>query len=299
MDVKLSKRMFSLLSTSDGLWQQRKRKINTASIFASLCAASLNKRGLRHIVDADNSDFTPQALGKSRMKLPDNLFHDINRAIQKPYQEGPRIYAVDGSKVHVHPSFVKQGFKSRTNDKPVSRPAKRPLAMLSSMLDVKTRTCYDALVTEHFNERKSALSHMTQAKAGDTILFDRGYYSSQLLQKACDMGLKVVFRLKRNAFRGAKRFFNSDITTARTIIIAADGSLLRARLVKYFIDGKCYMCLTNSEASSSEVKCLYAMRWRVETSFRRLKSDLNLETSHSMTTKAFVQEVQAESFMTQ
>jgi hypothetical protein len=289
----ISKRLFSLLSLSDSLWQQRARKINTASIFAALCAASLNKRGLQHIVEADNSSFTPQALCKARAKLPEHTFQDMNRAIQRSRQQGPRVYAVDGSKVHVHPSYMKEGFKTRTNEKPVSRPAIRPLAMLSSMLDVHTRTCFDAVVSAHFNERKSALQHMDAAKAGDTLIFDRGYYSSQLLDRAQQLNLRVVFRLKRDAFRGVTQFFNSSHTTANTIVPTKSGGHLRARLTKYFIDGKVYVCLTNFEATTAEVKRLYGLRWRVETSFRRLKSDLNLETAHSMTSKAYVQEVQA------
>ena len=91
---------------------------------------------------------------------------------------------------------MRDGYKSRTNDRPVPRPAIRPLALLSSMRDVQTRTCYDAVVSSHFDERRSALHHMTAARAGDTLIFDRGYNSSQLLEKARALGLRAVFRLK-------------------------------------------------------------------------------------------------------
>jgi IS4 transposase len=45
--------------------------------------------------------------------------------------------------------------------------------------------------------------------------------------------------------------------------------------------------------SIEEVKHLYKLRWTVETSFRRLKSNLNLETSHSMSLQLFEQELEA------
>jgi hypothetical protein len=85
----VSKKLHTLLAASNALWQKRARNITTASIFACLCAASLNKKGLRHIIDEDNSNFTAQALGRSRSSLHQNLFQDINRSIQQPHQEGP------------------------------------------------------------------------------------------------------------------------------------------------------------------------------------------------------------------
>ena len=145
-------------------------------MFAALCSASLNRRGFKHIVDVDHSDFTSQALGRAREKLPASIFSQINKAVQDRHRDvtEPRIFAVDGSKVHVHPCFSKFGYKSRTNDKPVSRPAVKPICMLSSMLDSRKRTCYDSIVSSHFDERKSHLLHFDAAKRGDTLIFDRG-----------------------------------------------------------------------------------------------------------------------------
>ena len=85
----LSEQMFHMLSDADGLWQKRVRKVNTASVFAALCAASLNKRGIRHVIDADGSAFTPQALCKARAKLPEGLLHDMHRSIQRPASPAP------------------------------------------------------------------------------------------------------------------------------------------------------------------------------------------------------------------
>jgi hypothetical protein len=281
-------RLFNMMKTTDKIWQQRQRKINTASIFAALCSASLNRRGFEHILKADNSSFTAQAIGKARDKLPKDVFKDMNRLLQKQTQ--PRIFAIDGSKVHVHPCFVKYGYKPRTNDQPVSRPAVRPICMLSSMLDVHTRTCYDSIVTSHFNERKSAQEHFEVTQPGDMVIFDRGYFSKALLKTACDKGLKVIFRLKRNAFGAAQSFFNGPKTSQ---IVYCEGIVDKIYLHKYFIDGHKYMCVTNFESTGRDIKKLYALRWRVETSFRRLKTDLNLEVSHSMSPGKYIQEIQA------
>eukprot|EP00953_Heterococcus_sp_UTEX-ZZ885_P004089 2705-Heterococcus_DN1.PRE.6 len=51
-------------------------------------------------------------------------------------------------------------------------------------------------------------------KPGDTMIFDRNYYSRAVLDEANIAGVKVLFRLKRDAFRGVRQFFNSCRTTA-------------------------------------------------------------------------------------
>ena len=154
-DKNLTKKLYKHLKCSDALWMQRKTKITTSSIFAQLNYANLERRGLRHTLQKSDCNFTALAMSLARKKLPENLFADINRALQ--LSQSPRVFAIDGSKIHVHPSYLKAGCTTRTNNQKVSRPAIRPLMMLSSMLDVNTRTCYDSHLTRHFNERKSAL----------------------------------------------------------------------------------------------------------------------------------------------
>lgn len=289
----VDKDLYNTLTKADSQWQTRKRKITTASIFASLCSACTSKKGFEHILESERSEFTPQALGRARAKLPEHLFLEINKYMQRSLKGSNRIFAIDGSKVHVHPSFKKFEYKTRTNDKPVSRPAIRPIAMLSSMLDVESQTCFDAIITKHFNERVSAMHHLKCAKSGDTLLFDRGYFSTKLLTEADKVNVKVVFRLKRTALKCVQSFYNGCETKRNIFIVNSDESRTKAYLYKYFIDGKKYICLTNFETNSNTVRKLYAKRWKVETSFRRLKTDLNLEVCHSMTDSGFVQEVEA------
>lgn len=98
-----------------------------------------------------------------------------------------------------------------------------------------------------------------------------------------------IWRLKINAFRGVRMFFNSWKTECFGLV-----SGVKVRLVKYFIDGKTYVCLTNDlSITRLQVKNHYASRWRVEESFKRLKSNLKLEKSHSLTPELFYQEVEA------
>lgn len=130
---------------------------------------------------------------------------------------------------------------------------------------------------------------LRSVREGDTLVFDRGYYSKDLLRSVHDTRAFGVWRLKINAFRGTRSFFNSWKTEAKCLI-----SGVEARLVKYFINGKTYVCLTNDPSlSRRDVKALYASRWRVEESFKRLKSNLKLEKAHARTPSPYIQEVEA------
>lgn len=280
--------IYEAFKKCDETWIQRRRKIDTSSVFYALTKCCIQERGVGHILRMENERYSPQAIHKARKKLPQGAFKEMNRFLLRGPHE-PRVFAVDGSKVHVHPSFVNAGYKSRTNDKPVPRPAKRPLVMLSSMVDVKSKTCVDFELTKHFNEREAATKMLRSIQKGDTLVFDRGYYSKDLLRSVHNAGAFGVWRLKINAFRGTRSFFNSWRTEATCIIRG-----MKARLVKYFIAGKAYVCLTNDQSiSRGDVKALYASRWRVEESFKRLKSNLKLEKAHARTPALYIQEVEA------
>ena len=130
---------------------------------------------------------------------------------------------------------------------------------------------------------------LRSVRKGDTLLFDRGYYSKDLLRSVHDSHAFGVWRLKIDAFKGTRSFFNSCRTEAACLILG-----IEARLLKYFIDGKTYVCLTNDPSlSRRDIKTMYASRWRVEESFKRLKSNLKLEKAHAKTPALYIQEVEA------
>ena len=64
--------------------------------------------------------------------------------------------------------------------------------------------------------------------------------------------------------------------------------------IKYFIKGHTYIIATSIDhLSTSKIKGLYKLRWRVEVQFKRLKSFNNLSKIHSTTESLWIQEVQA------
>ena len=138
----------------DSSWIKRKRIMDTMTIVTAVHQSAVHRRGLNHILQIQHAPFSAAALCKARQKLPQGCFRKA--LCEATYVNEPgRVFAVDGSKVHPPFSFISKGFTTRTNDQPVSRPAKRPLAMLSSIVDVRSKACVDFVLTNHFNERKA------------------------------------------------------------------------------------------------------------------------------------------------
>ena len=287
-------KLYKEFCDADDKWITRKRKITTSCIFNTITQCSLKKRGLQHILNQNNISLSATALSKARKKIPCELFKDINKKIQPKSKS--RIFAIDGSKVHVPPSFINDGFVSRTNNKPVPRPAKRPIVMLSSLLDVERKTCYDFELTKHFNERESAKIMIRRSvRENDIVIFDRGYYSKELLYELHKKKAIGIFRLKINAFKECKAFFENKLAKKQHLGIYVDEERKRipVKLIKYYIDSKKYICLVNdNKLDINKIQNLYKKRWQVELSFKRLKSILNLENIRSLTPTSFLQEIE-------
>ncbi|CAM9301204.1 unnamed protein product [Sphacelaria rigidula] len=205
MTYSTHREIYDAFKKCDEQWIQRRRKLDTSSLFYTIMKCCIQGRGVGHIVRMNDEEYSSQAVHLARKKLPQGTFKEVNRFLHRGPHE-PRVFAVDGSKVHVHPSFIGAGYKTRTNDKPVPRPAKRPLVMLSSMVDVNSRVCVDFELTQHFNERRAAVSMLRSVRKADTLVFDRGYHSKALQSNVNDSQAFGVWRLKINAFRGTRSF---------------------------------------------------------------------------------------------
>lgn len=99
-------------------------------------------------------------------------------------------------------------------------------------------------------------------------------------------------RLKCDAFNGVKRFLDNDHSIENVIV-----SNVKCRLIKYVISGKKYVCLTSLPSSNKEIKDLYAMRWKVEQHFKRLKSYLHVDNTQTKTTKTLFQDLEIRIFL--
>lgn len=284
--------ILKIFDSYDSTWIQRKRSIDTKTIFEYALRSSLYKKGTDFVLreaeldDNHESDigltFTPVALCKARQRLPKNTFSLLNSQIVDQHANMSRVFAIDGSKVRVPAGFHKYGYKSRTNDQEVPRKAKKSISMLSALVDVDSKVCFDYTFTKHFNERLCVLHHLEKLRDGDTIILDRGYFSADLYNKCRARGVHVVFRLKKDSFRYVKHFYQSRYQDQQISVVVAK-QMIQIRLVKYFIKGKVYVLGTSlTDTPTSVLQQLYKKRWNVELCFRKLKSNLNLNYTFSL-----------------
>lgn len=182
----------NILAQYDSTWIKRQRRCDTNEIFEVLSESGYTKKGVEHVLQTRQVSYTPAAFCKAKQRLPSGTFDCIRRQITATWGQDSHVYAIDGSKVYVPSSFANHGFTSRTNKKEVKRKAVRPLVMLSSMVDVHSGLCMDSVLTKHFNERTSALSHLSKLRPSDTVIFDRGYFSSSLYNQFVTSGVDVM-----------------------------------------------------------------------------------------------------------
>jgi len=276
------------INKHDSFWIKRKRKINTLSIFENLIESGTMNYGVSTCVKSKNN-ISHVAVQRARSKLKENIFKEINNKIQTL----EHIYAIDGSKIRVHNSFKKKGYKSRTCDVDVPRPAKRPLAMLSALSGVYTDTIHNYTITKHFNERKCVPELIQNLKKQDIVIMDRGYYSAELFSHFHEKGIHCIMRLKKDANKVVKKFFSSSKTHLKSFI-TFNGKKIPIRYTKYFIDNKIYIMGTSIlHLSPQKIKKMYKLRWRVEIHFKRLKSYNNINKIYATTEKLWIQEMQA------
>ena len=104
-------------------------------IFTYLAESSVKNIGISTCINSYRH-CSHQAVIKARNKLGENLFKEVNFNINKNYLSPNHIYAIDGSKIKVHNCFKNYGYNTRTCDKIIKKPAKKPLAMLSSLIGI-------------------------------------------------------------------------------------------------------------------------------------------------------------------
>ena len=275
-----------MLKNHDKYFIKRKRKLNTFIIFQYLFYSMIYNSGISTITYL-NKLCSHTAVIKSRLKFEKDLFYNINTNLPNKNT----IYAIDGSKIRVHLGFLKYGYQTRTCDSTV-RCSKRPIAMLSALIGIQTDTITNYTITKHFNERKEVYNLVQNLSVGDTIIMDRGYFSSELYYYLYQKHFIPIFRLKRNANKVVSKFYHSNKTNLFTYI-NYNNKFIPIRYCKYYIDNNTYVVATTiNNYTNNRIKKLYSMRWRIETSFKRLKSHLNINNIYSTSEFLWKQELQ-------
>ncbi len=281
----------NLLNDADKLWIKRKRKIDTKLLFYAISDILTNNYGIKHHIALKqlssnfNYNISDAALCNARKKCHSYIFHNIlNKLTNKFFcnKKTANIYAVDGSKFNVPLKFNKFNYAPR-NDK-----SHKNLAMISCIYDTVNNVPFNISLSNHFNERKAFLSQLKFFKQKSIFIFDRGYFSHELVYNISLNKHSYLFRLKNDANKQINDIYKNSKIKDTIITI----NTKRIRIFKYSINNIVYLCATNLfKYAIKKLSKLYKKRWTVEEGFKVFKSYLKLTSVHSSTHKLLEQEI--------
>lgn len=286
--------------------------------------------------DYDSKMVSVSAIVQRRAKiLPaafQQLFYRFNESFsQTCFFHGYRLYAVDGSDIHIPtiPDDHSTHYNANVNSKGYN------LMHLNAMYDLLNRRYTDAVLQDSRceNEHTALISMAKNVKCESIIVADRGYESYNTIAHLENYDLKYVIRIKTTAGI-AQKFnipadketdFTADILLTRrqtnevksnpeiyrylapfsTFDFLPKGSKdtypMKFRIIRIRISEGLYETIVtnlwDNEFSADDIKKIYKMRWGIETSFRELKYHVGLIAFHSKKKDCVIQEIFARLIM--
>lgn len=244
----------------------------------------------RHLSEVPKAP-SRQAFSKARDKISYLAFKDFaDKSFElavagegaKLYK-GYRLWAFDGTSFFVGDSknkSLRDYFGESTTV------AGRAMCRIGGVVDVLNECIVDAAVSGfEVGERALAVGQIKKLGAvGNALfLFDRGYWSPELVSGIVKNGQKFMMRLASNA--------------GNTVIKDEDGETVRFRRYSFTLpSGDTETLLTNlssEEVPDDELPALYAKRWGVETKYLELKSRLEIDNFSAGSANAVLQDIYA------
>ena len=249
------------------------------------------------------------AMCKARPKVDETVFQQFHAEILRcadqpgPAWLGHRVFAVDGSKLNLPRPLRDAGYTTP------SEQAHYPQGLLSCLYRLQSRLPVDFDLVAHANERLAALAHLPALEPRDVVVYDRGYYSFELLCAHRERGLHAVFRIRRKAGKALDRFIDSKKTDKVCAILPGRDALrelsrkhpgkrwrpLPLRLVKYTRGATEYVLgttlLDSRRYRVAALADLYHARWGVEELYKVSKQFLAVDQFHGRSERLVKQEL--------
>jgi len=262
---------------------------NTALNILKMIKKSIKVELMDCFKDLDNELEIPtrQAFSQAREKISFLAFKDffdkscelaIDGNGARTYK-GFRLLAVDGT------SFIVGAMSKLCSYFGTSTTVTgQAMCRISGIVDVLGECIANATVSPFSTgeralavEQIKALHHVSNA----LFLFDRGYWSPQLVSAIIKNGQKFVMRLASN--------------TGNAVIKDESGNTLNLRQHSFVLSsGIVETLLTNlseDEMSDAELEALYAKRWGIETKYLELKERLQIEKFSQESVNAVLQDI--------
>ena len=260
------------------------------------------------------------------------LFYRFNESFsQTCFFHGYRLYAVDGSDIHIPtiPDDHSTHYNANVNSKGYN------LMHLNALYDLMNRRYIDAVLQDSRceNEHTALISMAKKVSEDSIIIADRGYEAYNTIAHLDNNGLKYVIRIKTTAGIAQKfnipadketdftadilltrrqtnevksnpdkfRFLNSQVVFDFLPKCSKDTYPLKFRIIRIKISKGYYETivtnLQENEFSAEDIKMIYKTRWGIETSFRELKYHVGLIAFHSKKKDCVIQEIFASLIM--
>ena len=273
---------------------KRNRKIDFKDIIYGSIYKCINNTSYEDIIYKINKNFinkninqtiTKSAFIQKRNYIPNEYFLNINDTfINFIYKniKNPRIIAVDGSFLNLYKSFDKYGYEYASDNKNYCK------AIISCLYDITNKIPINYYLFKKRDERSAFKEQIKYLRFNDIVIFDRGYYSFDIVEKLNKIGVNYIFRLKYNK-KEVQYMKKNDIYDYNFKI-----KNVNYRIVSYRIDNseEDYYLFTNLMYKSIEdLKELYWKRWKVEIHFKESKYNLSLNNITLKTDNSLKQEI--------
>ena len=319
--VKELKRFFKkTLKLIDDQTIQRERKVFSNQILYMFLVMSTNNCGYQEaLLDLNmkklvNNNVSHQAINNKVLsgKFGEHFFSLNDQIIQKFFdKEQPRrIFAVDGSQTNLSRSLEKNGFRQNDNKKYCQ-------GLLTLIFGVEHQIPFGYKLTQTTNERVAFYDLVmkisnSSIRDKDLFIFDRGYFSSEMVGQMFSLNKDFIFRLPCN-LNVVKHL---EASGSNDQLITMNGKSVR--IVKYQIDSKkkivhndngpkplkiirkinnYYLATTLIDQTAYPIEVLkefYHQRWSVEECYKKIKGKFNLGTFHSVLPQSIECEMAAQ-----
>jgi len=267
--------------------------INTVVLTLNFCARSIQVEidDFFEVIGKPELTVTSTGFIDARAKLKPEAFSVLlddtvklasnAHPLLKTYN-GYRIFAIDGSIIILENTEALRGqFGVCGGEKGIAS------ARLSTLTDViNSGIIMDVQLTKcSVGERESALCHHKKLEslgiADDSIiLYDRGYISGQMVNDLNSKAIHYVFRLRKG---WNKDIDELEIDTDKILGIKPNEIPLIVRIVKFQLDnGEIETLLVDPKLPADiftflNMQEIYFYRWGIESNYRVLKSELQIE----------------------
>lgn len=248
--------------------------------------------------EIERESFTTSAFSQNRKKINPEVFGYLSEVIVDNYYIASntdlrfwkkfRLLAVDGSRITLpYDQKLKELFGVNTNQS-LSEVVQGTVSILYDLLN---GLILDASLNPlHSGERELALKHSGKWKAGDLIIYDRGYMSYAFIREHIALGIQCLIRAKTSHNLQIVAFLKGG-KKSEVVDIFPDGNQnagtgkdvpVQVRFVRVELPGGVTEVLVTTLLNSKKYPSkafeeLYFKRWGIETLYDQLKNKLMLE----------------------